>query len=351
MGTHDQLLKLYDDLIPEKHDGVIPLYVVPLIRHSYKKSDYFYLLYQDIIENRSDKFDVKSVSVWKHFLFVFKAIVSRNVILHYHWLECTDLKSLAGMTNKLACIFLFKAFGGHLVWTVHNKTPHDDRFRRLNYKIQSWMASRADIVHVHCESAVDEISHFLDQPASKFRVVDHPTFPSTMIERNEAIELLNNERDLTLKPSDTIFLMFGNISFYKQIEKVCRMFTELEPHKKLLIVGPVKKGQMSTFNAIKNFGKQNDNIIVIPHFIPERMVPFYMNAADCVVFNYRQILTSGGVELARSYDRPILAPAMGCLNELDEENITLFNTQEQLMKLLADFEPKSNSHPSPDPDA
>ena len=107
MGTHDQLLKLYDDLIPEKHDGVIPLYVVPLIRHSYKKSDYLYLLYQDIIENRSDKFDVKSVSVWKHFLFVFKAIVSRNVILHYHWLECTDLKSLAGMTNLLAFIFVF----------------------------------------------------------------------------------------------------------------------------------------------------------------------------------------------------------------------------------------------------
>jgi len=351
MGTHDQLLKLYDDLIPDKHDGVIPLYVVPLIRYSYKKSDYLYLLYQDIIENRADQFSVKSVSVWKHFLFVFRAIVSRDVILHYHWLECTDIKSLAGMTNKLVCIFLFKALGGHLVWTVHNKRPHDNRFRRLNYKIQSWMASRADIIHVHCQSAVDEISHFFNQPASKFRVVDHPSFPSTMIERDEAIELLNNERDLALNPSDTIFLMFGNISSYKQIEKVCRMFTELEPDKKLLIVGPVKKGQMSTFNTIKKFGSKNDNIIVIPHFIPERMVPFYMNAADCVVFNYRRILTSGGAELARSYDRPVLAPAMGCLTELDEENITLFNSQKQLMKLIADFNPNSQPNSSPDPDA
>ena len=229
MGTHDQLLNLYDDLIPDDRDGTISLYVVPLIRYSYKQSDYLYLLYSDIIENRSDQFKVKSVSFWKHWLFVFKALLSRNVVLHYHWLECTDLKSLAGMIYKLVCIFLFKAVGGNLVWTVHNKMPHDDRFRKFNYKIQLWMASRADIIHVHCDSAVDEISHFYNQSPSKFRVVDHPTFPSKKIGKNQSIERLNSERNLSLTPSDRIFLMFGNISSYKQIEKVCRMFTDLQP--------------------------------------------------------------------------------------------------------------------------
>ncbi|WP_340103224.1 hypothetical protein [Rhodohalobacter sp. 8-1] len=343
MGTHDQLLKLYRDLLPDNDDGVIKLYVVPLIRYDYQQSDYLYLLYRDIIENRQDEFQVKSISVWKHWIFVAKALTSRNVILHYHWLECTDLKSAAGMIYKLTCISLFKAAGGRLVWTVHNKMPHDNKFRKLNYRIQMWMASRANLLHIHCKSAVEEISRFYNQPSSKFRVVEHPTFPSKKIERNNAIKRLREERNLQLKKTDTLFIMFGNISAYKQIDKVCEMFSNLSLRKKLLIVGPVKKGQMPNFREIREFADHNENIFLDPHFIPEEMVPHYMNAADCVVFNYRQILTSGGVELARSYGRPILAPDMGCLSELDEENVTLFNSQKQLKHLLETFEPNTET--------
>lgn len=343
MATHDQLLNLYDDLLPDDHDGRIPLFVVPLIRYNYKQSDYLYLLYRDIIENRKDKFDIKSISVWKHWVFVMKALTTKHAILHYHWLECTDLKSLAGMIYKLICIFLFKAAGGHLVWTIHNKIPHDNKYRSFNYRIQSWMASRADLLHIHCKSAIKEISGFYNQPESKFRVVDHPTFPSKMIEREEAIRKLNSERNLSLEKSDCIFLMFGNISSYKQIDKVCRMFSNLSSNRKLLIVGPVKKGQMENFREIKEIANHNENIRVVPHFISEEMVPNYMNAADCVLFNYRQILTSGGVELTRSYGRPILAPNMGCLSEHDDGKTTLFNTQEELKQHLTAFEPKMKS--------
>lgn len=340
MGTHEQLLKLYNDLIPDSHDGRITLYVVPLIRYNYKKSDYLFLLYRDLIENKKDRFKVKSLSVWQHYIFTLKSIFSKSVILHYHWLECTDLKSLSGMVYKLICIFLYKATGGTLVWTVHNKAPHDKKFTKLNYKIQSWMASKADLIHVHCESAIDEICSYYDQPASKFRVVDHPSFPSKNISREISIERLNYKRDLFLERDDTIFLMFGNISSYKQIEKVCEMFTDMPSRKKLLIVGPVKKGQMSNFNTIKKIAKTRNNILLIPHFIPEDMVPFYMNAADCVVFNYREILTSGGVELARSFNRPILAPEMGCLSDTNDKNVTLFENQDQLRELLLTFEPE-----------
>lgn len=341
MGTHEQLLKLYNDLLPDSHDGTVTLYVVPLIRYNYKKSDYLYLLYRDIIENKGDRFKVKSLSVWQHYTFAFKSLVSKSVILHYHWLECTDLKSLSGMFYKLICIFLFKATGGTLVWTVHNKVPHDKKFRKLNFKIQSWMASKANLIHVHCKSAVDEISSYYDQPASKFRVVEHPSFPSKNVSREISIERLNYKRDLFLEPDDTIFLMFGNISSYKQIEQVCKLFAELPPKKKLLIVGPVKKGQMSNFNTIKKIAKNRENILLIPHFIPEDMVPFYMNAADCVVFNYRQILTSGGVELARSFNRPIIAPDKGCLRDINDEHIKLFENQDQLRELLVTFEPET----------
>ena len=340
MGTHDQLLEMYDELLPVKPDRKITLCVVPLIRYNYKRSDYLYLLYRDIIENRKQRFDVESISVWRHWVFVWKALISRNTILHYHWLECTDIKSLAGIAYKLICIALFKLLGGTLVWTIHNKMPHDQAFGTLNLRIRRWMASKADRIHIHCSGMIDDIADFYQQPASKFRVVDHPAFPSEYVSRNDAIERIRDERNLPIKETDTLFLMFGNISSYKQIDKVCELFVDLAANKKLLIVGPVKKGQMSHFKKIKEYARRHENILLVPHFISEKMVPFYMHAADCVVFNYRQILTSGGVELAKSYGRPVIAPALGCLAEVNDENIVLFDTQAELKQLIETFEPK-----------
>ena len=343
MGTHDQLLEMYDELLPDQSDRTITLCVVPLIRYNYKRSDYLYLLYRDIIENRNDRFDVESISVWKHWVFVWKAMISRTTILHYHWLECTDIKSLAGIVYKLICIALFKAFGGKLVWTIHNKTPHDQRFKTLNLRIRRWMAKKADRLHIHCSGMIDDIATFYDQPASKFRVVDHPAFPSEKVGRSRAIEKIRDERNLPITPNDTLFLMFGNISAYKQIDKVCEMFADLPDDKKLLIVGPVKKGQMALFKKIKGYSSRHENIILVPHFISETMVPYYMHAADCVVFNYRQILTSGGVELARSYERHVIAPAMGCLREIEDETTVLFETRDELKALIKSFKPKMAS--------
>jgi len=76
---------------------------------------------------------------------------------------------------------------------------------------------------------------------------------------------------------------------------------------------------------------------LIPHFVSEEDVPLFHHACDCVVFNYRQILTSGGVALAKSYGKPIIAPRLGCLHELSGDKAHLFDTREQLSKLLANF--------------
>lgn len=332
------LLQLYRELLTDDPKKPVPLYVVPLIRYSHKRSDYLYLLYQEIIENHSDTFTVESVSVWQHWKFVWQAQFRNDVVLHYHWLECTDMKSLFGMGFKLFCIIMFKLLGCSIVWTLHNKMPHDRKYEKLNFIIRSKMARRADLIHIHCKSAIPEMSRFYSVPESKFRVIPHPEFPSTSITRDRSIQKINKAGSLSLRTEDTIFLMFGNISAYKQIDKVCELFKQLPDRKKLLVVGPVKKGQISVYQKILSIEKQTDNIFVVPHFIPEAMVPFYMNAADCLLFNYRDILTSGGVELAKSYNRPIIAPSKGCLTEMKGKSITLFSTQSELASLLSDFE-------------
>lgn len=334
MAFSDPLEKIYSELIP---DGPVHLFVIPLIRFEYKKSDYLYLFYKSILSRKKNRFTVHSTSIWQHWKFVWQAFRGRPVIVHYHWLECQDFKAMAGMVYKILCLCLFKQFNGKLVWTIHNKKPHDGRFEKLNYFIRSRMARQADLLHVHCQSAIADLSDYFSVSESKFRVIGHPSFPAKKIDRDKARKQINQKRKLALQAKDQIFLMFGNISSYKGMIHICKIFAGLPDHRKLLIVGPVKKGQISYYQKLKTLSKNHFNIIIIPHFIAERDVPRYFNMCDCVLFNYNRILTSGGVELARSYNKPIIAPNLGCLSELSGENVHLFSSQEQLAELIIHF--------------
>lgn len=339
MTLHEKLQSMYRELTPDT-DQMVDLFVVPLIRFQYKESDYLYLLYKEFIENPESRYNVHSTSVWRHWSFVWRVIRNPATILHYHWLESTDLKSLAGMAYKLLCIVLFQKLGGSIVWTVHNKMPHDARFEWFNLKICSSMARRANLIHVHCSYAAEEISRFYDQPISKFRVIPHPSYPATNIPRATAIRRLNKKHDLKLSDEQQIFLMFGNISSYKQIDKVVEMFAHLGREKILIVVGPVKKGQIPHYRDIQSLAEEAGNVRLIPHFIPEKEVPLYHSACNCVVFNYSEILTSGGIALAKSYNCPIIAPDLGCIQELQYEKLHRFTCQEELQSLLINFSPK-----------
>lgn len=339
MSQQEKLKSIYEELLPDCKTGSSYLFVVPLIRYDYKKSDYLYLLYKEFIEDPESPFKLHSTSILQHFKFVWCALRRKDVLLHYHWLECTDLKSLSGMVYKLICIALFKAFGGKLVWTIHNIMPHDRQYRSLNYKIRSYMAEKADLIHVHCTTAVHEVSSFYGLSEKKIRVIAHPEYPAEHISRKKALKKLNKKRGFDLKKEDQIFLMFGNISAYKKILEAARVFTSLPHHKKLLIAGPVKKGQLDVYQLIKELSSKHSNIILYPHFISEDAVPLYHNVADCVLFNYREILTSGGVALARSYKKPIIAPKRGCLKDLKGKDIDLFESQKELLQILTEFTP------------
>ncbi len=309
------------------------IYVVPLIRYSHKKSDYLYLLYQDLIE--SSDYDIQSISVFNHFKLVVGILSNRQAILHYHWLEFQDFKSLLGMPWKMFCIFLFHKLGGKVVWTLHNEFPHDQKYLGLHRFLHRKMASWSDVLHVHCRKAMQIMSNRLEAPKEKFELIPHPTFPAEPIDKSVARQNLNEHYNCELKPDLPVILMFGNISRYKQIEKVADLVIDFDFECKLLVVGPVKKGNVKLFDTLKEKQKQSSRIQIIPQFIDESRVPWFYSAADLCAFNYREILSSGGYHMAKAYQKQIIAPDMGCLSEeRDEANVELFTTPEELKQLL-----------------
>ncbi len=332
--TTENLLKQYTQLRPEPST----LYVVPLIRHSQPDTDYLYNLYRPFLDPQNDKTStlrVQSLSVFSHGKFVWDQLLGRPVVLHYHWLECQDLKGAAGMIWKLSCLFIYKLLGGKLVWTIHNKHPHRGKWLALNYRIRRWMARKADKLHVHCESVVSMLGDFFKVPEQKFFVRSHPSFKTHKMDRDQALMALDHTYALTFRPEERLFLVFGNIARYKRIEEIISIFNDVPELNHLLIAGRVKKGNRRYYRSLQQMAKDRENIHLLDQYIPEKNIPYFFNSVDYLVYNHRNVIASGVVELAKNYQCNIIAPREGCIKEEEDAgHLQLFDSSEELEKII-----------------
>jgi glycosyltransferase involved in cell wall biosynthesis len=332
MSQIKELRELYDGLSTSKP---MTLFVAPRIRYTYKKSDYLFLFYKKLLG--SPDFSIFDVSTIGHLKFVLHQLIKRDSVLHYHWIQFSGVWSGIGYLFKICCVAMYLMLGGKLVWSVHNKLPPDCKHKWLHKKVRKWLAQKADRLVVECESVIDDLSDFFDVSPEKFWVWPHPGYPPQLMPRAAAIEAINHRYQVQIKIQDRLFLMFGHISSYKQIDKVCTIFKKEPYHKKLLVVGPVKQGQMSYYKKIRKIARRQENILLIPQFIKEDHVPEFMNASDYLLFNYRDVLTSGGVPLAKSYDKTIILPQKGCLKEQEGKNLKFFKSQKELKEIIREL--------------
>jgi glycosyltransferase involved in cell wall biosynthesis len=329
MNQKNELTDIYEELV-----GTQPftLLVAPPIRFSYKKSDYLYLYYRKILKETS--IPVRNISTLAHIRLIFWQLFGQTSLLHYHWFEITGPISALSAIYKIIFILAYKLLGGKIVWTVQNTLPPDCSYEWMNYYARQWLATKADLLVVECETIKTDISTFFNVHPNSIRVARHPAYPAQIMPRAAAVEAINHRYNVGINLQDRLFLMFGHISSYKQIGKVCEIFKDEPIQKKLIIVGPVKKGQMKLYKSLKRTAAKTSNIILIPQFISEESVPEFMNAADYLIFNHRDALSQGGVHLAISYQKTAFLPRKGCLNELNAENLSFFKSQDELKKLI-----------------
>ena len=331
MKQNNDLTDIYSELTGGKP---FTLLVAPPIRFGYKKSDYLYLYYRKILKETS--IPVRNISTLAHIKLVLWQFFGGRSLLHYHWFEITGPVSVLSAVYKFIFISLYKLIGGSIVWTVQNTMPPDCRYEWINFYARRWLAAKSDLLIVECQTVIADISAFFSIHPNSIRVVRHPSYPAQIMPRAAAVEAINHRYNVGLKVQDRLFLMFGHISAYKQINKVLEIFKDEPVQKKLIIVGPVKKGQMKLYKSLKRKASKTSNIILIPQFITEESVPEFMNAADCLIFNHRDSLSQGGVHLAISYRKTAFLPGKGCLRELKNENLSFFKSQGELKKLIAE---------------
>lgn len=251
-----------------------------------------------------------------------------DAFLHIHWTApilnpaknpTEALTRLKRFSDRLAEV---KDRGVRIMWTVHNVMPHESRFPDLERVLRQEIADRADLVHVMCDRTLEEIGDRYAIPEGKVRLVGHGSYVGVypdLVAPDVARESLGYTSD------DTVILMLGGIRPYKGVDLLLDAFEKAvirESSLRLVIAG--RPGRFSGVAELERRAASHPQIAANFNEIADVDLQHFYKACDVVALPYRAVLNSGSAQLAFSFARPVIAPRLACLSDVENESVGLF---------------------------
>lgn len=266
---------------------------------------------------RERGFDVVSVLVLDRLYDEGKQL-ARGDVLHVHWTStiaqrATDEKTAwAKVTRFKRFVDTLRANGVWLIWTVHNRLPHEVAHVEPELDLCRFLADRADLIHVMSIRTAEIVDDLYQLPAHKIRMIPHPSYwgvydhpPSGVVARER----------FGLEPDEPTVLSFGRMRAYKGIDTlfgaVRRLTQRGDRPPTLLLAGAAKKAERAAIEA----GLPESPVITHFGFVDDADVPDWFGAADVAVFPFQSVLNSGSVHLAPTLGVPVILPGVEHLRE------------------------------------
>ena len=241
-------------------------------------------------------------------------------IVHFHWPD-GDInrkglgESLARMLFMVVMVYLLKLKGSKLVWTVHNIAPHDALRPKLSHQFMQWFILHCDgFIFMSEANKAAFYQRYRTSPKSHYAIIPHGHYRSCY---PPAIDQLTAKKSIGLNPDKKVLLFIGMIKPYKNIDGLMQVFNEaaLKDYQ-LVIAGTPDAASPELRTTLE--GLKNTNTTLFLRFIPDDELAVFMSAADIVILPYKNILNSGALLLALSYNRPVIAPHMGAVADLQK---------------------------------
>jgi beta-1,4-mannosyltransferase len=270
---------------------------------------------------KTDKFasikSKKAVSEYSH----KKALLGKFDILHFHWpdgyINQRNLLKAVQRTLLFALIILItKLKGTHIVWTVHNVTPHDAFHPKLSRLFMHWFINRCNGLIFMSEESKTTFLHLYQPPATThYAIIPHGHYRNSY---PAAIDKMTAKAKLGLAADKKVLLFCGMIKPYKNIDSLIQTFAQTKlPHYELVIAGKPDSPQLA--EQLQQQKGEHANIHLFLQFIPDDQLHIYLSAADIVILPYKSILNSGALLLALSFNKPVIAPHIGAFVALQQE--------------------------------
>ena len=246
-------------------------------------------------------------------------------VLHLHWpsyMYNTDdmYESVRRCAELVGHLTLARFLGYRVVWTVHNLYPHERPHPGLDRLARLAITQLATALIVHCEYGRGQVAAHFHRTDGIF-TIPHGHFIDAYENSTSRVEA---RRKLGIAGDGFVYLFFGNVKRYKGVERLLEVFSRLPgEHLRLLLAAKLNSEYSAQLIAQARTGDPR----ILAHtaeFFPDEELQLFFNAADVMVLPFVDMLTSGSAITAMSFARPVIAPGIGCLPELldDDSGIT-----------------------------
>lgn len=218
-----------------------------------------------------------------------------------------------------------------IIFVCHNVFPHE-RFPMDRFLTKCVLKKGSGFI-THSKPDAEDLKSIVSCP--NFVTTALPTFNSFKIKdmsRAEARELLGIPEDRKL------LLFFGFVREYKGLKHIIRAMPEIvrsDSNIHLMTVGEFGGDKDEYMTLIRSCGAEN-SITVVDGYIPDKEIEKYFAACDLVVLPYESATQSGIVQIAYSFEKPVIATNVGGLPEVVIDGKTGYVTAPKDPRALAE---------------
>lgn len=238
--------------------------------------------------------------------------------VHLHWDDrifgrgetAEDNQEL--LRESVDILTAFKANGGRIIWTIHNRVPHKARDLETFEEGRRQLSKLADVIHVHADHAADYMINTYGTARDKIAVIPHPSYLGSY-EPDKTT--LNRELAQSEAAQFLFFGMFRGDKGVHEIREVAGKLTKRGYDYKLRMYGKAFGSQARLIRLLE----ANPNIDLRTDRIPDEEVPEIFGTSHVFLAPYRSLFTSGSVMLALTFGLPIIGPNVRELRETTPE--------------------------------
>jgi glycosyltransferase involved in cell wall biosynthesis len=223
-----------------------------------------------------------------------------------HQQQCALLEHERGM--ELDFLRWCQRRGARIVHTVHNVLPHESATFHLS--LYARLYRLADALICHSEKTAADVAQLFSIDPRRIYVVPHgPLFAEASVHSQQECRAL-----LGIDPSRKVFLAHGVIRPYKGIDLLLSAWARLTARWSgsrpplLVIAGHGSEIEVRALKEQAGRLRLTENEVQLDlRYSTASEVPLYFNAADVLVYPYRDITTSGALLTGLNFCKPIIA--------------------------------------------
>lgn len=196
--------------------------------------------------------------------------------------------------------------GARFVWTIHNLSPHEMPYPRLERHLTKWILRHADDVIVLTRSTTREFRI----PPRKTRLLTHSSYLGVY---PDTVSDADARASLGVGPSTPVIGFVGEQRPYKGIPELIAAFSEYRrshADAQLLLGGRVRHQDEA---AMDELVAPVGGILRSDGRVANEDLQRWFRACDFMVFPYRRVLNSGSMFLSATFSRPCVLPGTAAM--------------------------------------